>query len=119
MTLNGGADLNGTALELTDGNPSEARSAFFTAPVNVQQFTTSFAFQLTNAQADGFTFAIQGDGPTTLGTYGEYLGIGGLTNVVFVKFDLYNNAGEGSDSQACTRIMKFQRFLPSTSLRLA
>ena len=55
---------------MTDGNPNEARSAFFTAPVNVQQFTTGFDFQLTNAQADGFTFTIQGNGPTFLGNGG-------------------------------------------------
>ena len=98
MTLNGGAALNGTRLRLTDGNPNEARSAFFTNPVNVQQFTTGFDFQLTNAQADGFTFTIQGGGPTFLGNGGDALGVGGLTNDVILKFDLYNNAGEGPDS---------------------
>ena len=98
MTLNGGAALNGTRLRLTDGNLSESRSAFFTAPVNVQQFTTGFDFQLTNAQADGFTFTIQGDGPTFLGNGSASLGVGGMTKDVIVKFDLYNNAGEGPDS---------------------
>ena len=98
MTLNGGAALNGNRLRLTDGNPNEARSAFFSTPVNVQQFTTSFDFQLTNAVADGFTFAIQGDGATTVGAFGEYLGIGGIDHDVIVKFDLYSNAGEGPDS---------------------
>ena len=98
MTLNGGAALNGTRLRLTDGILSEARSAFFTAPVNVQQFTAGFDFQLTNAQADGFTFTIQGDGPTFLGNGSASLGVGGMTKDVIVKFDLYNNAGEGPDS---------------------
>ena len=83
---------------MTDGNTNEARSAFFTTPVNVQQFTTGFDFQLTNPNADGFTFTIQGVGPTALGNAGEYLGYGGIANSVAVKFDLYNNAGEGPDS---------------------
>ena len=84
---------------LTDGNTNEARSAFFTTPVNVQQFTTSFQFQLTNPTADGFTFTIQGDGPTALGQLGRDLGYRrSLPQSVAVKFDLYNNAGEGTDS---------------------
>ena len=83
---------------MTDGNPNEARSAFFTTPVNVQQFSTGFDFQLTNPNADGFTFTIQGSGPTALGTVGGGLGYGGIPTSVAVKFDLYNNAGEGPDS---------------------
>ena len=71
LTLNGGAALNGTRLRLTDGNTHEARSAFYTSPVNVQQFTTSFDFQLTNPNADGFTFTIQGIGPTAVGRMGQ------------------------------------------------
>ena len=68
LTLNGGAALNGTRLRLTDGGSrGEARSAFFTTPVNVQQFSTGFDFQLTNPLADGFTFTIQGVGPTASG----------------------------------------------------
>ena len=99
MTLNGGAVLNGTALELTNGTAGESRSAFFTNPVNVQQFITSFNFQLTEAIADGFTFTIQGDGPTFLGDGGGVLLLSAvLQNDVVVKFDLYSNAGEGTDS---------------------
>ncbi len=97
MALNGGAAYSGTQLVLTDGNPNEARSAFFTSQVNVQQFVTNFQFQLTNANADGFTFTIQGDGPTAVGGDGEWLGCG-VPKSVAVKFDLYNNAGEGPDS---------------------
>ena len=71
LTMNGGAALNGSRLRLTDGNSNEARSAFFTTPVNVQQFSTGFDFQLTNPNADGFTFTIQGVGPTALGNAGR------------------------------------------------
>ena len=98
MSLNGGAAVSGSSLNLTDGNSNENRSAFFTAPLNVQQFTADFSFQLTNPKADGFTFTLQGDGPTALGGAGGGLGSNGMAKSVAVKFDLYNNAGEGPDS---------------------
>ncbi len=41
---------------------------------------------------------IQNSGPTALGPNGGDLGYAGIGNSVAVKFDLYNNAGEGSDS---------------------
>ncbi len=99
MTLNGGAALNGTRLRLTDGGVRENRTAFFTVPVNVQQFSTSFSFQLTNPNADGITFTIQGVGPKALGGGGDgSLGYTGIANSVAVKFDLYDDLGEGINS---------------------
>lgn len=98
LTLNGSAQINGNDLELTDGNGSEAGSAFTSNLVNVDSFFTQFQFQLTNANADGFAFVIQGNGPTALGALGGGLGYQGIANSIAVKFDLYNNAGEGTDS---------------------
>jgi hypothetical protein len=99
MTMNGGAALSGTRLRLTDGGVREARSAFFTVPVNIQQFSSSFQFQLTNPNADGITFTIQGVGPTALGGGADgSLGYTGIANSVSVKFDLYDDEGEGIDS---------------------
>jgi hypothetical protein len=98
LQLNGSASLAGNSLELTNGGNNEAASAFFASPVNVQSFTTDFTFQLTNAVADGFTFTIQGDDPTALGSLGGSLGYQHIENSVAVKFDLYSNAGEGADS---------------------
>lgn len=98
LTYNGSAKLNGTSAELTDGGGNEAGSVFSTSAVDITKFSTQFTFQLTSAQADGFTFTIQGDGPTALGATGGGLGYQGLNNSVAVKFDLYNNNGEGTDS---------------------
>jgi Bacterial lectin/Legume lectin domain/Chitobiase/beta-hexosaminidase C-terminal domain len=99
MTLNGIAAINGSSLTLTNvNNFVSAGSAFFNLPVNVQQFTTSFDFQLADASADGFTFTIQGDAPTALGADGGSLGYGGIGNSIAVKFDLYSDNGEGPDS---------------------
>ena len=101
LTFNGSAAINGARLRLTDGNDYEAASAFFNTPVNAQFFTSDFTFQLTNAQADGFTICIQDQGPTALGADGGDLGYGGSPGIghsVAVKFDLYSNAGEGPNS---------------------
>jgi hypothetical protein len=106
LRFNGHTALNETALQLTDTtNVNEASSAFWTTPVSVQNFSNVFTFQLLNPNADGFTFTIQNAGPTALGSYGAGLGYGkylaltaAIPKSVAVKFDLYNNSGEGSNS---------------------
>lgn len=107
MQFNGHSKLNGTRLQLTDTTAqNESASAFWTTPVNVQSFTNDFTFQLTTPTADGFTFAIQNTGITALGPAGGGLGYGpdnsggaaGIGKSVAVKFDLYSNAGEGTNS---------------------
>jgi hypothetical protein len=102
LTLNGGAAINGALLRITDGAINEARSAFFNTAQPVEFFTTDFTFRLTSAVADGFTFTLQGNGPTSVGPLGSGLGYGGNTggipNSVAVKFDLANSQGEGSNS---------------------
>jgi hypothetical protein len=106
LQFNGRTKLNGTRLRLTDGGQSEASSAWFTAPVNVQSFTTDFSFQLTNPNADGMTFAIQNAGATALGPAGGGLGYGaglpggtgGIPTSIAVKFDLFQNSHEGNNS---------------------
>jgi len=109
MILNGKGALNGTRLRVTDGGGTEASSAWYSTPVNIQQFTTNFSFQITggtNPTADGFAFVIQGGPSTALGPAGGGLGYGpgavggtgGLANSIAVKFDLYSNNGEGPDS---------------------
>jgi hypothetical protein len=97
LSLNNGAAINGSRLRLTDGGNYEARSVFATTPVQLQSFTNDFSFQLTNANADGFTFTIA-TSRSALGSNGGGLGYGGINNSVAVKFDLYNNSGEGNNS---------------------
>ena len=98
LQFNGNAALSGTSIELTDGGTNEAGSAYYGTPVNIQTFTTDFNFQLTNANADGFTFTIQNGAPTALGASGGSLGYAGIGASVAVKFDLFNNRGEGPNS---------------------
>jgi len=93
---------------LTVGAPYEAGSFFFNTPVNVQTFSTDFTFQLSGAPpiADGMTFTFQSNTPKALAGVGGALGYGpdkskgivGIPNSVAVKFDVYNNVGEGANS---------------------
>jgi sugar lactone lactonase YvrE len=112
LTLNGGAAIHGTALQLTDGGTNESRSVFDYAPIGLSSFQTEFDFQLTGKDtlaldADGFAFVLQSNGPNALGSSGGGLGYGkpaiaqtgpSITNSVAIKFDLHNNDGEGSSS---------------------
>jgi len=100
MILNGSADLNDSRLQLTNGLTNEAGSAWFHLPVNIQTFTTTFTFQLSNPYGNGMTFAIQNNPAATkaLGGDAGQLGSATISRSVAVKFDLYNSAGEGSDS---------------------
>jgi hypothetical protein len=103
LSLVGGASLTGGALQLTDGGGQEARAVWYATPVNVQNFTTDFNFQITPAgatTADGFTFTLQNAaaGVQAVGSGGGNLGYTGIGSSVAVKFDLYSNAGEGTDS---------------------
>ncbi|HXN99563.1 MAG TPA: chitobiase/beta-hexosaminidase C-terminal domain-containing protein, partial [Candidatus Acidoferrales bacterium] len=108
MRFNGSTDLDDSRLQLTNGGQNEAGSAFCTIPQNITNFTTDFTFQLSDAQADGITFTIQNSsaGASALGPAGGGLGYGpdtpggspGISNSVAVKYDLFSNQGEGTDS---------------------
>jgi hypothetical protein len=101
MVLNGNAAISGSALSVTTTSPmSQASSAWYPTAVNVQKFTTDFTFQLSGGSptADGFTFAIQGNSTAALGGSGGGLGSFNVGKSVVVKFDLYSNGGEGTDS---------------------
>jgi hypothetical protein len=104
MQFNGSTTLDDSRLQLTNGGGNEAGSAFCTTEADIRAFSTDFTFQLSDAEADGITFTIQNSsaGATALGQAGGALGYGngtaGIQNSVAVKFDLYNNNGEGDDS---------------------
>ena len=98
LTFNGSATaVNSNQLQLTN-NVNQAGSVFWNAPINIQAFTTSFEFQLTSAQANGFTFTIQDVAPTALGGDGAGLGYQNIQKSVAVKFNFYNASNEGGDS---------------------
>jgi sugar lactone lactonase YvrE len=112
VALNGGAAIQGTALQLTDGGTNESRSMFDVTPIGLSSFQTEFDFQLLGKDtpapdADGFAFVLQSNGPNALGSSGGGLGYGKpavaqtgpfITNSVAIKFDLHSNDGEGASS---------------------
>jgi hypothetical protein len=115
LRLNGSAKWKGPVLQLTDGGNNEAASAFTSTKVDVAKFNAKFSFQLVNPNADGFAFVIQGVGATALGTAGGGLGYAGINNSVAVKFDLYNNNGEGINSTGLF-VNGANSYTPSTDL---
>jgi hypothetical protein len=115
LTMNGSAALSGTRMRLTSSVNNQAGSAWYSTPVSVGSFTTDFTFQLTSigtsAYGNGITFVIQNSGTNAIGPSGGGLGYGpdNVTNAspssntpiaksVAVKFDIINNAGEGTNS---------------------
>jgi len=99
LTLNGNAAASDDSrLQLTDGGLNEASSVFWNTPINIQAFTSVFNFQLSEAQANGFTFTIQNVGPTALGGDSAGLGYQNIQRSIAIKFNFYNYQNEGSDS---------------------
>ncbi len=99
LVLNGSTVANNdTRLQLTNGGLNQAGSVFWSAPISIQAFTTTFEFQLSDAQGNGFTFTLQNVAPTALGGNSAGLGYQGIQKSVAVKFNFYNQQNEGSDS---------------------
>ncbi len=98
LSYNGNAKIVNSRAELTDGGGNEDSTVFDATVQNIQSFTTQFTFQLTNANADGLAFIIQNNSAKALGNGGGDLGFGGLGKSVAIKFDIYSNKGEGTDS---------------------
>jgi hypothetical protein len=102
LILNG-ATIAGSGLQLTTaGATNHASTAYYALPVDVEAFTSTFDFKIQppagGAAADGMTFVIQNAGPKAIGGYAAGLGYVNIPNSVAIKFDTYNNAGEGNDS---------------------
>jgi hypothetical protein len=113
LYLNGTARIAPSSLRLNDQDYNLAGSAYFSTPVSISKFTTSFSFQFTNpANGNGMTFVLQNQGPTALGGPGGDMGYGGssafcgdypgdpagIAPSIAITFGLFNDCGQGSDS---------------------
>jgi hypothetical protein len=115
IAFNGSAALNGSSLRLTPAKGGLAGSAWYRTPVNVQTFTSDFTMRILNPTTspigNGITFTLQNAGTTAIGPWGGGLGYGPdnpvnpsptsntpIAKSVAIKFDLINNAGEGTNS---------------------
>jgi len=98
-TLQGGATIQYYVLTLTDGQPDEARSAFFNIPMYGQAFRVSFTYQsapgTTSTKADGVTFCLQNTaaGAAAVGMGGGSLGYAGVTNSLAIAIDQFTVRG--------------------------
>src|SRR5580704_2654976 len=62
-------------LVMTHSQVGEATSVFFNKPVLCDRFTTQFSYRTDpGAGGDGFTFALQENGPPAVGGDGDFLG---------------------------------------------
>jgi Ca2+-binding RTX toxin-like protein len=95
-----------STIDLTTTHPS-AGSVWYSTKQDVTRFVTRFRERTDAFDVDyGFTFTIQnsGDGLSTVGSPGGYLGYASasspakMQNSVAIKFDAFNNAGEGNNS---------------------
>jgi serine/threonine-protein kinase len=108
LTFNGTASVGGGRLHLTEPGNWKAGSAFTSEKVEIGQFTTEFRFQLASDRTtDGLTFLMHNAGTNAVGPPGGGLGYGparsgtsdrGIRRSVAVKFDYWNNEGEGDSS---------------------
>jgi hypothetical protein len=96
----GKAITSGDALQLTDSQAHEARTIWFDKRVDVDSFTTSFSFNVSDnaSSADGFTFTLQSRNTEELGTDGYHFGYTGIERSVAVTFNFWNDGLFGSQS---------------------
>ena len=100
VSLVSGAVIQSGNLQLSDGGNNEQRAAWYSTQVSTQAFTSDFNYQISSPVADGICFVLQNSssGTSAIGGYGGYLAFGSVTPSVAIKFDFYNNHGEGLDS---------------------
>ncbi len=104
--------ITNNILELTDGNLSEASSAFYNTPQYIGGFVASYTYQVGAASsvADGVTFCIQdstntadedptnaiyGVGPSAVGNGGGDLGYNDITPSVAFQMNVYTGSSGG------------------------
>ena len=112
ITTAGAATISGSSLVLTDTSQvNESGAAWFSIPVNVQNFTAKFTLAAQATDGSGLTFTIQNQnpastdpsalvvsgGPTTVGLNGTGLGYQGILNSVAVAFDIFKPTGSNGD----------------------
>jgi len=96
--LYGNAVNSETDLQLIAANQSrQVGSVYFTSPVDVTSFNSSFSFSIAGKDgaggADGLAFVIKSTNSSTLGGVGGNLGYGGIGQSVAVEIDIHSNAG--------------------------
>lgn len=97
VILNGAASLERSGdIALASSEPFVSGSIWYPVPLPTTNWTTDFDMLV---GGDGLVFVVQQTGPHALGYFGGELGFGGIGRNSFgVKFDSWDNAGEGYSS---------------------
>jgi len=99
-----GAWINGSSLQLTSGGKGEVNSSFYTLPVDIENFTSTFDLTVNRDGAsplgDGFAFVIQNGSAQTVGDASAGLGYSGIPHSVAIGFDVFNYAGQAGMASA-------------------
>jgi hypothetical protein len=90
------ANITGGLLTLTDNNPHEASSAYYSVPLYIGAFKAFFTYQdVTIGGADGVAFVMQNAGPTAVGTDGGGFGYGGISPSAALEMNIYSGSVGG------------------------
>ncbi|MES2789351.1 MAG: hypothetical protein V4719_07000 [Planctomycetota bacterium] len=96
-----GPSIQANTLTLTDGNPSEATSAWLNGALPISNFSTNFIYTATanstNSLADGAVFVLQNQGTSALGGDAGSLGYSGITSAVGYQINVYNGHTIGTN----------------------
>jgi hypothetical protein len=102
FTANGSTSFpaNPAVIRLTDGGGGEAGSAWYNTPIAVGAFTTTFTINQHSGGADGLSFVIQNDirGTGAVGGGGGGEGYAGIFHSIAIKFDLYTDGTQLSET---------------------
>ena len=90
LTLAGNSIYTGNILRFTTTLQGQRGSMFFQRRTQIVNFTTEFNLRFDSTLADGATFCIQNASSNALGTDGGFLGYGGISNSVAIRFDTYD-----------------------------
>ena len=110
LTFNGSATLNGARVQITNGGTGQAGSAFYNAPVmsNRSQRISLYSFSTRSRTDLRLRFRAmapqRSDRRAAAWLRTDHAGgTGGIGKSVAIKFDLYNNVGEGKIQPAFIR----------------
>ncbi len=113
-------NLVGNVLMLTDGAGSERRTAWYSWPQSISNFSVSFVYQdVGGLGADGFAFVLQNSasGTGALGGGGGGLGYESIPNSVAFEFNIYSPNTVGIALQSGGTVTS--PFTPATPVNLA
>ncbi|HTX37584.1 MAG TPA: L-type lectin-domain containing protein [Bryobacteraceae bacterium] len=96
LTASGAATVSDDQLFVIPPDvPDYSGAAWYSSPVDVSQFVTTFDFTL-QPDSEGFAFVMQDENLVARGTAGDGIGFAGIDDSIAIYFGTYQNAGDPS-----------------------